>query len=94
MSELQLQDLKGEILKFEPDGKTLVSIATMHDWDRPESKIIAKELVRRWNAFPDLLAASKAQEEADNWFGPSDTGRKLKDKAKELRIAAIAKAKP
>ena len=57
----------------------------------------AKELVRRWNAFEkdglmdELLTACKAQEEADNWFGASDTGRKLKDKAKKLRIAAIAK---
>ena len=42
-------------------------------------------------AAPDLLAACKAQEEADNWFGASDTGQKLKDKAKELRVAAIAK---
>ena len=44
-------------------------------------------------ARKDLLAACKAQEEADNWFGASDTGRKLKDKAKELREAAIAKEK-
>ena len=43
-------------------------------------------------AAPNLLAACEAQEEADNWFGASDTGRKLKDKAKKLRIAAIAKA--
>ena len=40
----------------------------------------------------DLLVACEAQEEADSWFGASDTGRKLKDKAKKLRIAAIAKA--
>lgn len=44
-------------------------------------------------AAPDLLDACKAQEEADSWFGSSSTGRKLKNKAKELRQAAITKIK-
>ena len=41
----------------------------------------------------DLIAACEAQEEADNWFGASDTGRRLKDKAKKLRVDVIAKTK-
>ncbi len=39
----------------------------------------------------DLLEACKAQEKADNWFGPSDTGHKLKEIARKLSFAAIAK---
>jgi hypothetical protein len=42
-------------------------------------------------AAPDLLDACKAQEVADDWFGSSSTGRKLKNIAKELRQTAITK---
>ncbi len=40
----------------------------------------------------ELLEACKAQEKADEWFGPSDSGRKLRVIAKDLRLTAIAKA--
>ena len=43
-------------------------------------------------AAPALLAACKAQEEADKWFGASNTGHALKIKAKDLIQAAIALA--
>jgi len=39
-----------------------------------------------------LLEACKAQEEADKWFGASNTGHALKIKAKDLIQAAIALA--
>ncbi len=58
--------------------------------DRPSAE--KKSNARLIAAAPDLLAACKAQEEADEWFGASNTGRKLKDRAKELRQAAISQA--
>ena len=51
------------------------------------------QLIAIHRSQSNLLAACKSQEKADKWFGPSDTGRKLKDKAKNLRIAAITEAK-
>lgn len=44
-------------------------------------------------AAPDLLTACIAQEAANDWFGPSDTGRELIDSAKIMIHAAILKAK-
>lgn len=41
----------------------------------------------------DLLVACKAQKEFDDWYGASSTGRKLKERARELREAAISAAK-
>ena len=90
MSELLLQDMKGEILKYEPDGETLLAIAVMCCWSKPESKNIAKELVRRWNAFPDLLAACEELFNDCRNMPADEQRQKVMQKAK----AAIAKAKP
>ena len=57
--------------------------------DRPSDE--KKANARLIAASPYLLIACKAQEKADNWFGASDTGRKLKNKAAELRRIAITK---
>jgi len=70
-------------------GKSAMDADAIRFMNEAPSKII-----QCLDSQPDLLAACEAQEEADKWFGPSNTGKKLKDKAKELRIAAIAKAEP
>ena len=58
--------------------------------DRPSDE--KKANARLIAASPYLLVACKAQEKAANWFGASDTGRKLKNEASELRRIAIDKA--
>lgn len=43
-------------------------------------------------AAPKLLDACKAEEEADNYYGPANVKHEMKNKARELRNAAIALA--
>jgi len=88
MGEVNINDLGAKQIRYSLGIGTTILFHTSFENSRPN----ANRMMKCWNSHDALLEACKASEEADKWFGPSDTVKRLRIKARELRQAAIALA--
>lgn len=82
---------KDNRVHFGKGGPELAVVTKSDPLMRQHADAVAAEIVRRWNAYPDLLAAVQAYREAVNSGIESDPA--LWANAARLGDAAIAKAK-